>query len=103
MESTVTMSLKEVEKLKLTISNLQKENEELKSIVKEAEVLTKSNVEWKELRPDNLPKQGSWILITDGTDWRRVYVTNQFEFVEAPHDRMVYSQGITHWSEVVLP
>jgi hypothetical protein len=34
MEATVTMSLKEVEKLKLTISNLEKENEELKSIVK---------------------------------------------------------------------
>jgi len=34
MEATVTMSLKEVEKLKLTISNLEKENEELKSMVK---------------------------------------------------------------------
>ena len=34
MEATVTMTLKEVERLKSTISNLHKENEELKSIVK---------------------------------------------------------------------
>lgn len=34
MEATVTMTLKEVEKLKSTISKLEKENEELKSIVK---------------------------------------------------------------------
>lgn len=34
MEATVTMPLKEVEKLKSTISKLEKENEELKSIVK---------------------------------------------------------------------
>jgi hypothetical protein len=34
MEATVTMPLKEVEKLKSTISNLEKENEELKLIVK---------------------------------------------------------------------
>lgn len=60
-------------------------------------------MEWQELKPDNLPKQGSWILITDGTDWRRVFVTNQFEFVEHPDDRMVYIQGITHWCEVALP
>ena len=60
-------------------------------------------MKWQELKPDNLPKQGSWILITDGTDWRRVFVTNQFEFVEHPDDRMVYSQGITHWCEVTIP
>jgi hypothetical protein len=42
-------------------------------------------------------------LITDGTDWRRVFVTNQFEFVEHPDDKLVYSQGITHWCEVTLP
>ena len=58
---------------------------------------------WQELKADNLPKQGSWILITDGTDWRRVFVTNQFEFVEHPDDIMAYSQGITHWCEVTLP
>jgi len=34
MEATVTMTLKEVERLKSTISNLHKENEELKSIKK---------------------------------------------------------------------
>lgn len=34
MEATVTMPLKEVEKLKSTISKLEKENEELKLIVK---------------------------------------------------------------------
>jgi len=60
-------------------------------------------MEWQELKPDNLPKQGSWILITDGTDWRRVFVTNQFEFVEEPNDKLAYSQGITHWCEVTLP
>ena len=60
-------------------------------------------MEWQELKPDNLPKQGSWILITDGTDWRRVFVTNQFEFVEHPDDKMAYCKGITHWCEVVLP
>ena len=60
-------------------------------------------MEWQELKNDNLPKQGSWILITDGTDWRRVFVTNQFEFVEHPDDKLVYSQGITHWYNVVLP
>ena len=60
-------------------------------------------MEWKELKPDNLPKQGSWVLITDGTDWRRVFVTNQFEFVEYPDDKMAYSIGITHWCEVILP
>ena len=60
-------------------------------------------MEWKKLTNDNLPKQGSWILITDGTDWKRVYVTNQFEFVENIDDKMAYSQGITHWCEVVLP
>ena len=60
-------------------------------------------MEWQKLTNDNLPKQESWILITDGTDWRRVYVTNQFEFVENPDDVMAYSQGITHWCEVTLP
>jgi hypothetical protein len=60
-------------------------------------------MEWQELKPDNLPKQGSWILITDGTDWRRVFVTNQFEFVEEPNGGLAYSRGITHWCEVTLP
>mgnify|MGYP003596046187 CR=1 FL=1 len=60
-------------------------------------------MKWQKLTNDNLPKIGTWILITDGTDWRRVYVTNQFEFVEHPDDKLVYSIGITHWLEVSLP
>lgn len=60
-------------------------------------------MEWQELRPENLPKQGSWILITDGVDWEKVFVTNQFEFVKHPESKMAYSIGITHWCYVVLP
>ena len=63
----------------------------------------RSSMEWQELKPSNLPDQGSWILISNGKDWRRVFVTPQFEFVEKPDDRVVYSQGITHWCEVKLP
>lgn len=60
-------------------------------------------MKWQKLTNDNLPKIGTWILITDGTDWRSVYVTNQFEFVEHPDDKLSYSIGITHFLEVTLP
>lgn len=60
-------------------------------------------MEWKKLTNDNFPNKNSWVLITDGTDWRRVYVLNKFEFAEHPDDKYVYSQGITHFCEVILP
>lgn len=66
--------------------------------------MEKSNIQWQELKPSNLPEQGIWILITDGIDWRRVYVTNQFEFVENPDSSLAYNhQSITHWCKVILP
>lgn len=60
-------------------------------------------MEWEKLTDDNLPEPGTWVLITDGTDWLKVFVTNQFEFVEHPDDKMCYQKGITHFCRVVLP
>ena len=61
-------------------------------------------MEWEILSSDNLPEQNSWILITDGTEWKRVYVTNQFEFVEHPGDRLCYrDKEVTQFCRVVLP
>lgn len=60
-------------------------------------------MEWQKLTPDNLPEMGTWILISDGKDWRRVYVTAQMEFVERKTDMTAYWEGITHWCKVVLP
>jgi NTP pyrophosphatase (non-canonical NTP hydrolase) len=61
------------------------------------------SMEWQKLTPENLPTPGSWILISDGTDWKRVLVTNDFGFIEQPNDFMEYRTGITHWCNVVLP
>jgi hypothetical protein len=58
---------------------------------------------WKELTPDNLPTKGTWILISDGTGWRRVFVTDQYDFAEHPDDVLVYNRGITHWRDIPLP
>jgi len=60
-------------------------------------------MEWTKLTQDNFPKAGTWVLISDGTDWLRVYVTNQNEFVLNPDDKYCYRDGITHYCEVVLP
>lgn len=60
-------------------------------------------MEWIKLTHDNLPRIGSWILITDGIDWHKVIVISNFEFAEHPTDRYVYSEGITHWCEVIFP
>lgn len=58
---------------------------------------------WQLLTGDNSPEAGSWILISDGVDWRRVYVTDQLEFVEHVEDAMCYRKNITHWCYVTLP
>lgn len=60
-------------------------------------------MKWEKITPDNLPKPNSYVLISDGTDWIKAFVTNQFEFVEHPNDMMAYSKGITHFCEVSLP
>jgi hypothetical protein len=57
---------------------------------------------WQKLTPDNLPQQDSWVLVTDGVDWEKTYVTNQFEFVPYPDSKKAY-KGATHWCEVELP
>lgn len=60
-------------------------------------------MEWIKLTQDNFPKVGTWVLISDGTDWLRVYVTNQNEFVLNSDDKYCYRDGITHYCEVILP
>lgn len=61
------------------------------------------SMEWQKLTPENFPQPFTWILISDGTDWARVYVTDDLEFVEHIDDMMCYREGITHWCEVILP
>lgn len=59
---------------------------------------------WKPLNPQSLPKQNSWILITDGEEWKKVYVSYQFEFVDDPDAEKSYIQdNITHWCDVEMP
>jgi hypothetical protein len=61
-------------------------------------------MEWQELKPNNLPKQNSWVLITNGIEWEKSYITHQFEFVREPNDKLAYDQStITHWMNIELP
>ena len=59
-------------------------------------------MKWIKIDNDNLPKQGGWVIVTDGKEWVKAYVTYQFEFVESKHSQKAY-QGITHFMNIESP
>lgn len=59
-------------------------------------------IEWIKIDNDNLPKQGTYVLCSDGEDWEKAYVTNQFEFAENKNSKIVYTE-VTHFAEIKAP